>query len=304
MTTERTCAVIVTYQPASTGLLMTLSALKGAVGGVVIVDNGSSTLDCPGLIEAYPSLVINRLETNEGIGVAQNEGIAVARELGFEYVLLLDQDSIPQEGMVSKLLDALESLERDGRKVACVGPRVRFPGRAEMSSFPSPSWFGRRRGICQDSSSVIECDVLISSGSLIPIKVIDAVGGLEGELFIDQVDTEWCLRARSKGYRVFGICGAILEHRLGETAQRVWAGRWRQLPRHKSFRYYYIFRNTIQVSRRPYVSTKWVLFNLRWLAALFIVYGLFSSHRMGELGMMMRGTMDGIRGIKGKMGHQ
>jgi rhamnosyltransferase len=124
---------------------------------------------------------------------------------------------------------------------------------------------------------------------------------MEESLFIDQVDTEWCLRARSKGYRIFGVCGAVLEHRLGETAQRVWTGRWRRLPRHKPFRYYYIFRNTILLCRRPYVPGRWVLFNLRWLVVLFITYGLLTRVRTGELGMMVKGAVDGVRGVTGKL---
>jgi rhamnosyltransferase len=149
--------------------------------------------------------------------------------------------------------------------------------------------------------ALIECDVLVASGMLIPLRVIETIGDMEEGLFIDQVDTEWCLRARSKGYSVFGACGAILEHRLGETAPRVWTGRWRRLPRHKPFRYYYIFRNTIMVSRRPYVSAKWVLFNLRCLAVLFVAYGLFPTRRMGELPMMIKGAVHGIRGVTGKL---
>jgi len=76
----------------------------------------------------------------------------------------------------------------------------------------------------------MECDFLLSSGSLVPLDVIDKVGGMEEELFIDQVDTEWCLRARSMGYRVFGAFGAILEHRLGEAHARAWFDRWPHLP--------------------------------------------------------------------------
>jgi rhamnosyltransferase len=291
----------VTFQPDTQALLNAIHALATQVEGIVIVDNASRQFEHERLVESYPSLLLKRLATNMGVGAAQNTGIAAARDRGFAYVLLLDQDSIPQPGMVANLRGGFERLRRQGEKVACVGPRFRFPDSTDLSTFTSPGWLGLRRPPCREEESLVECDALISSGSLIALHVIEVVGEMEEGLFIDQVDVEWCLRARSRGYRVFGACGAILEHRLGETAQRIWAGRWRRLPRHKPFRYYYIFRNTIMVSRRPYVSAKWVLFNLRCLAVLFVAYGLLTTRRMGELPMMIKGAVHGIRGVSGKL---
>jgi rhamnosyltransferase len=301
MISGKTCAVIVTFQPDTHALLKGIGALSAQVDGIVVVDNASAELEFERIFESYPSLVLRKFGTNRGIGAAQNEGIAAARAGGFRHVLLLDQDSVPQAGMVDSLRRALERLVEAGRRVACVGSRVRFPGSTDLSTFASSGWL---RQTCRDHESIVECDAVMSSGTFIPLDVIEAVGGMEEALFIDQVDTEWCLRARSQGYGVFGACGAILEHRLGETAQRVWAGRWRRLPRHKPFRYYYIFRNTILVSRRPYVSAMWVLFSLRRLAVLFLAYGLFTTRRMGELRMMVKGTLHGIRGVSGKLEEQ
>lgn len=293
--------MIVTYQPTTDALLRAVAALSSAVDHIVMVDNGSANFEETRLKESFPALRTKRLRTNEGIAIAQNEGIAVARTLESTHVLLMDQDSMPHDGMVSALRDTLRRLESEGKRVACVGPRTRSPGSTELSTFLPTGWPGKRGGICQDPTSVVECDTLMSSGTLIPMRVLDVVGGMEEALFIDQVDAEWCLRARSKGYRVFGACNAVLEHRLGETSRRFWAGRWRRLPRHKPFRYYYIFRNTILLSRRHYVSLRWSLFNLRWLAALFLLYGVFTRSRAGELGMMLRGALDGMRGVTGKL---
>jgi rhamnosyltransferase len=252
-------------------------------------------------MDACPALTLRKLEENKGVGAAQNEGIALARSLGYAYVLLMDQDSVPHVGMVERLRNALEGLQAAGHKVACVGPRVRLPGSPDLSSFCTMGWLGRRYAPCTGANAAVECDALIASGSLIPLDVVERVGAMEEALFIDQVDTEWCLRARSKGYRVYGACGAVLEHRLGETAQRFWAGRWRRLPRHRPFRYYYIFRNTILVSRRKYTSMKWILFNARWLVTLLVLYGLFARDRNGELRMMFKGTLHGFKGVSGKL---
>lgn len=295
------CAVVVTYRPDPVRLEQLLHVLTRAVGTVVVVDNGSPSLDDRRLVRQFPSLIFKKLVANQGIAVAQNVGISVAKARDASHVLFLDQDSVPEDGMVSRLYGALQKLQQDGCKVACVGPRVRFPGSHDLSRFVRLGWIGGRRDHCFDESGTVECDVLISSGSLVPLYVLDDVGTMEERLFIDQVDTEWCLRAQSRGYRIFGVCGAVLEHSLGEHAYRVWIGRWRRLPRHKPFRYYYIFRNTVLLFRRSYVPPKWTLYHLRWLLALFIAYGVFARPREGELRMMLRGIADGVRGITGKL---
>lgn len=301
MSVGRVCAVIVTFQPRTESLLRTLAALASEVDGIVIVDNGSARLEEPVLRTIYPTLVVRKLESNHGIGTAQNVGMDVAGQLGYTHALLLDQDSVPEDGMVRRLRSFLERMHEQRQKVACVGPRVRFPGSAQLSTFTTPGWLRTPNDVCQEEGSSVECEVLLSSGSLIPLDVVQEIGGMEEALFIDQVDTEWCLRARSQGYRIFGVCGAVLEHRLGESTLRLWLGRWRNLPRHKPFRYYYIFRNTIVISRRGYTSWKWKLINLRWLAALFLIYGILTRERSGELSMMVKGALHGIRGITGRM---
>ncbi len=294
-------AVVVTYNPEQARLEQVLAATRDAVNGVILVDNGSPEIDEERLRAVCPSLVVSKFDTNRGIAVAQNRGIALASGAGASLVLFLDQDSVPQPKMVSHLCATLQRLQSEGHKVACVGPQIRFPGSRELSVFVRLGWIRRRREKCRDTSMAIECDFLIASGSLIPMHVIEEIGGMEEDLFIDQVDTEWCLRARSKGYRVFGACGAILEHSLGEAWQRMWLGRWRRLPRHKPFRYYYIFRNTFLLFGRSYVSLKWMLFQLRWLAALFVMYGLFGRTRGGELKMMLKGIAHGVRGVTGQL---
>jgi 2-polyprenyl-3-methyl-5-hydroxy-6-metoxy-1,4-benzoquinol methylase len=90
-----------------------------------------------------------------------------------------------------------------------------------------------------------------------------------------------------------------MEHRLGEAHSRIWLGRWRHLPRHRPFRYYYIFRNSLLLFRREYASLKWIWFQAQCLGALFLRYGLFG--RDGELRMMLKGAAHGLRRVTGKL---
>jgi len=68
------------------------------------------------------------------------------------------------------------------------------------------------------------------------------VGLMDEDLFIDHVDSEWCFRAKAKGFQLFGVGGAAMTHALGERRKEIWFLRRRIVTLHKPFRYYYIFR--------------------------------------------------------------
>lgn len=301
---HRVCAVIVIYQAQPANLERLIRTLNGRVGHVIVIDNGSPAIDLGRLTSLHPSLQFKTLAANVGIGAAQNEGIRLAAAAGAAYLLLLDQDSEPQDDMVSRLLGALQLLTVGGARVGCVGPQLRLRGSHELSFFPKAGWGGLVAVGCSRDARAIECDYLISSGTLIPTEVFKQVGDLEEGLFIDKVDTEWCYRARSKGFSIFGVCGAILEHDLGLERHRVWLGRWRRIARHSALRYYYIFRNTVLLSRRAYVPLSWSVFQYAWLGLLFLAFGIFSRRRSGELAMMLKGLRHGFRGVAGQLGER
>ena len=47
--------------------------------------------------------------------------------------------------------------------------------------------------------------MLISSGCLIPLSAIDTIGEMDEELFIDHVDTDWFLRAKSLAHESLAL---------------------------------------------------------------------------------------------------
>lgn len=289
-------AIIVSYQPDWGRLTELLKAVALQTESVVVVDNGSdqdvsSSLDALGdsRLHALP------LGQNLGIAAAHNAGIHWARERGANYVLLMDQDSVPDPGMVVSLRSAHEQLIARGQKVAAVGPRFRDSDSGRLSQHVR---FGKLTIVpvnCLPGEQVVMTDFLISSGSLISIDVLDAVGEMEEGFFIDHVDTEWVLRARAKGYTSWGHCKAVMSHSLGETRRRIWFGRWREVPFHKPFRYYYIFRNSVLLQRRRYTGWAWRRIDLMRLLQIFVFMTLFHPNRFEALCMMLRGLWDGLR---------
>lgn len=291
-------SVTVTYNPDLQILQEQLHQVSSQVDQIVLVDNGSSNKnEINRIAESITHVRMILCQTNLGLGRAQNLGIQACRDKGIATVLLLDQDSIPQTNMVETLLTALNKLTQVGNKVAAVGARYTGSHTGHPSFFVQYKRFRFQKCFCNcgETDQIIPADMLISSGSLIPISALDTIGEMDEELFIDHIDTEWSLRARSLGWQSYGVCSALMEHRLGEHTFRVWWGRWRYVSIHQPFRYYYIYRNSILLYRRSYADPLWKQADqLRLLLiAMFVV--LLSNQRFSCIKMILRGVTDAIR---------
>lgn len=295
------CAVVVSYNPDTELLIQLIDAIASQVGGMVVVDNGSE-IDVAKLL-AGRQLTVLGIGRNLGVAAGFNRGIAWAGEHGFEHVLLLDQDSIPASDMVSKLLETLKWLTDKGESVAAVGPVAFDPGTGHEVGFARIGLFRFHYVSASDTERAVKADFLISSGSLVPMTAIRQIGCMDERLFIDLVDTEWFLRGAASGLYAYGVPSALLHHGIGShTKQFQLAGnKIGSLHHHDPLRHYYIFRNSILLSRRPYVKWRWVLNNMVQLLGMFVYFTLFAPLRLEHLLMMARGLLDGLSGRFGRL---
>ncbi|MEO5861679.1 MAG: glycosyltransferase family 2 protein [Burkholderiales bacterium] len=293
-------AVVVTHQPDLERVAVLMSALAPQVSFSVAVDNGSST-DVRGYFQnAFSNTVdVISLVNNLGIAAAQNVGITRAKEKGADYVLLLDQDSVPHHAMVSELITAVEKMRVGGAQVACVGPRYLDDRRQNPPPFNRISGLRLVRGACSAPDSIIPVDYLIASGCLIPISVLEHVGGMREDLFIDYVDIEWGLRARRFGYQSFGVCAAHMAHSLGDQPIRFLGF---SFPQHSPLRHYYHCRNAVLLYRERWVPCNWKFVDGWRLCLRYIFYSLFAKPPTAHWRMMTLGLWHGLRGQAGKYG--
>jgi len=297
-------AVLVTYNPNLEELCVSVQAVADQVSDIFIVDNASANFS-PDWQDKLQGKSVARLHLlpqadNLGIGVGHNIGIRQARERGAAFVLLLDQDSQVGQGMVVRLRSTYTVLVEKGVQVAAVGPRYRDSDNGTLSQFVRVGVLSLTLIGCNSASAVVEADFLVSSGSLLPLAAIDTVGLMDESLFIDHVDTEWCFRAKAKGFQLFGVCDAVMTHALGEQRKEIWFFRKRIVPFHNPFRYYYMFRNSLSLYRRSYMPWNWKLADMTRCLKIAVFFGLFASNRSACLKMMMLGLVDGLKGISGK----
>jgi rhamnosyltransferase len=299
-TRNSVCAVIVVYHPEHDRLQQLIARIVPQVERTLIVNNGCSHELLAWLNKQEQSGTIEVFDPGDNLGVAaaHNRGIELARAREADYVLLLDQDSLPASNMVERLLIALGSLQTEGESVAAVGPRWRDPRRPDAPPFIRWGFLRIQRVHCPSGARPVAVDFLISSGMLIPLSVLARVGGMEEGLFIDAVDFEWCFRAREHGYRVYGVGDAAMHHSLGDRVIRL--SRGLLISVRAPLRQYYFVRNCLLLYRRAYMSWSWVCQNLLGLLLMFTIYSFLVPPRSPNARMMAQGFWHGIRRRSGR----
>ena len=300
-------AVVVTYQPKFEVLDHLLNALSTQVNFITIVDNDSHVN-----LQAWinqrnsPAIELILLGENKGIAAAHNVGIKWANNNGAEFVLLMDQDSIPDPDMVQVLMLAFSEAEKKGHSVPiaagpmCVDTRTAKKYFFVIEQYGVPSRWQSKSNTYPSNFSH-EVSFLISSGSLINLKAMQTVGGMRSNYFIDHVDTEWCFRASAKGYSLLGVPKAQMQHTMGDKVKNIWFFGWRHVAYHSPLRDYYMFRNTLLMFRDLNMSIAWRL-HLLWRLVQFSSYFLVFTHQRGErFYCMTLGIRHGVRGVSGKL---
>lgn len=289
-------AVIVTYNPDIKALALSVRALNSQGCKTLIVDNGS--LNQKEIVDEKLTAELICNTQNLGLGAAHNLGLAFGETRGYKYLLIMDQDSVPLDFMIERLVSAHKILSSK-YKLSAVGACYLNSENQSESFFVRFGWLKFQREYA--NSDFVLADFLISSGSLFSIEALKVIGGMDEGLFIDHVDTEWFLRARSMGYSAYGVSDARMEHGLGEKTHTVkLGGRERNVPQHKPFRYYYIFRNSLTLYKRGYASWMWKWNDLQRLLMIFMMFGLLTSPRWKNMKMMLLGAWHGIVGKTGE----
>lgn len=306
---KKVAAVIVTHHPRADEFLPLLERLSSQADKMIVVDNtpGAQNTELEALIAAgarQADCITLRLGENMGLAQALNEGCRLALSSGAEFILLSDQDSLPAEDMVGKLCRAYQALTAAGLKVGAVGPTytdlhtgLTYPFQVQL---PGRLFYGHK--VPTGDAPHVEALTLITSGTLIPVGVFKDVGAMREDFFIDQIDIEWCHRARAMGYRLFGTGWAAMYQRMGDARLKVWFLSWRFESAYSPTRIYYRMRNFVALLKLDFIDWRWKLRSCWYHLGLLYSHVFFGPRPFRTARMFFKGIMDGLRNRMGPAG--
>lgn len=188
-------------------------------------------------------LILN--EENYGFAEGCNIGIRYSiRSLNPDYLLLLNNDTIVDQFFLNELINIAENDENIG----VVGPMIYYydyPKKIESIGSKLNLWTGGFNRIGADKidrgqyMENLEVDFVSGAALLIKRKVVEEIGLIYPLYFAYWEETDWCSRAKTKGFKIYSIPKAKIWHKVSKSISFF-----------SPFRVYLILRNNILFMRR------------------------------------------------------
>jgi GT2 family glycosyltransferase len=198
--------------------LESLRRLEYTSVDILIVDNASHD-DTPATVRArFPEVIVIESGANLGFAAGNNVGLRYALEQGYDYALLLNNDTEVAPDFLNRLVQTAEA----DSTIGAIGPMIYYHDRSNViwSAGGVINW--RRgnsamRGIGeQDLGQYRAGNVDFVSGCALLCKraVLERAGLLDERFFMYYEETEWCVRAARLGFRIVHLPAARIWHKI------------------------------------------------------------------------------------------
>jgi|SRR5665647_225894 GT2 family glycosyltransferase len=262
MSTASVAVVVLNWNGLSDTVrcLESLEAVVYPTYEIILVDNGSTDDSVAFLSSRYPQITIIKNENNLGFAGGNNVGIRYALKKRSDYVLILNNDTVVEPGLITALVDVAE---RDPR-IGMSGPKILYyddptkiwsaGGKINlyMGQFANAE-NGHLRTSCQGVKTV---DYVSGCALLIKTKVIEEVGLLDNDYFLYLEEADWSFRAREQGYVSVVDCESAILHKAGASTT-------------KDSIYYYFARNSLLFMKK---NGSWYHF-ITFIPSFIVHYG-------------------------------
>jgi GT2 family glycosyltransferase len=193
---------------------------------VVLVDNGSTDGSVGQFQERLGETVqLLALPDNLGFAGGMNAGIRAALAAGAGAVLLLNNDTVVDEPMLERLLQAAAALPQAG----VLGPAIYYYdapqrlwqlGAREHALLPIPLNIGAR-ALRRAGPRPFRLDYVTGCAMFVRREVFERVGLLDTEYAMYFEDADFCRRARRAGFELWCVPSAKMWHRVSLSARMV-----------------------------------------------------------------------------------
>lgn len=267
---------------------------------LIIVDNGScNTGEISSFVKKYGDrIVVLRQEVNLGSAGGFAAGLEYVRSLEIDFVLILDDDNVPEKDIIQKFLTISESFET--KKIVLVANRPNLNNFEEyfykprmLDTSPRNTFFevfsfkkiqhfiavffslSKKKKISRDFIPIAPNESFVYGGSFIPISAVRDAPLPDSSLVLYGDDIEYSWGIKKLGYESY-VCADVKVYDVDLTfnGESHISGLFDK--KTKAFKVFFRIRNMVRISIRNSHQNKIVLFLsiLIWVIGLFFL-GLF-----------------------------
>ncbi len=184
---------------------------------IIVLDNTSTDGSVEAIRRQFHDVQLIELAENKGYAGNNNVGVEAALAQGADWVFVLNEDTI----LHPDCLDQMMKVAQSDARIGVLGPMVYHHNEPKViqsaGGFINRYWEASHIGENEPDHKqfVNPHDVDWISGCAILVKreVIEQVGSLDERFFYYWEETEWCLRARKKKWRIVQVPQARLWHK-------------------------------------------------------------------------------------------
>jgi len=192
---------------------------------VIVIDNGSTDGSVAMLAGGFPQVKVIANDANAGFAKACNQGMRISKG---EVILLLNSDTYVRDDVIARMAQYVLSRP----EIAMAGCQLRYPDDTiQHSAYRSLSIW---RSLFEDlwlyklvpsskrdeillggywkSDRELEVGWLAGAFMLLRREVFEEVGGFSEDFFMYGEDSEWCMRIRRTGRKIFYNPMGIVYH--------------------------------------------------------------------------------------------
>ncbi|MGD0081493.1 MAG: glycosyltransferase family 2 protein [Methanoregula sp.] len=262
---------------------------------VLLVDNDPTHGITREILSQFPQVEFQKNSENLGYAGGNNIGIRIAIARGAEFLLILNNDVIVETDILTELVRVMEKNEL----CAACQPIVVYNDRDDyIWSAGTEFYFGYPRLYLKNKerSKVIFHDPvkifgLVGCALLMRGAAVRDIGMFDEDLFLMHEETDWCIRAKKRGYGLFVVDTAIVRHKISAS-----------LVMFSKQYLYYVSRNWLLVAGKhfPLSTYFYVLATEFFLRFPYYVIHLAQQKKTRLIQYYLKGVIDGISGISGK----
>lgn len=258
---------------------------------IIVVDNASTDTSLS-VLKHYlqqDNVIIVESPENNGFSAGNNLGIKRAQELGSDYMLILNNDTLVEPGFIEPLLSTFD-VQSD---VGCVISKILYASEPEKIWYAGGTynpWFCRadhEAFNAENNNKRVVKDVEFASGCcmLLSKEAIEKTGLMDEDYFLYVEDTEYSLRLRQAGFKLMYTSDSVIYHKVSATTS---AG--------SDLSQYYTIRNTLYLGK-TYSSFMQKLTTLAYNVAFYTHKVITGQYKVKNI---LAAQMDYHQGIVGR----
>lgn len=187
----------------------------------IVVDNGSTDGLLDVLKKSRPDIHLIENKWNTGFAYANNQGISLAKDLGCEYVILLNNDTVVGEDFIERMVDAAKR----NPQAALVVPKVLNYKTLRIESAGGYLRLMQGKAIQRGFNEVdkgqydkmVEVDFAPGCAVLMPISLAKGFGVFDSAFFAYWEDMDLSYRVLKQGKKIIYTPNAKVWHKVSAS---------------------------------------------------------------------------------------